>query len=95
MFGLDPADYTDTRDLRRALRSFGVEIGHRRIQFTKKSAQDMGLDFDAIIGTRPGVHGNWHWLVWDAKNHVLLDPNPNKQTNGHRSAHHYLEILSS
>jgi len=52
----------------------------------------MGLDFDAIVGTKPGKKGNWHWLVWDATKRVLFDHNPNKQSNGHRSAHHYLEI---
>lgn len=52
----------------------------------------MGFEFDAIVGTKPGKKGNWHWLVWDAENRVLLDPNPNKQSNGHRSAYHYLTI---
>ena len=92
MFGLNPAGYTDVRDLRRGLRSFGIEIGHRRVTFKKVSSQDMGLTFDAIIGTKPGKIGNWHWLVWDAKNRVLLDPNSKKQSNGHRSPHHYIEI---
>lgn len=95
MFGLDPASYTDVRDLRRGLRSFGVELGHRRVPFTKVNSTDMGLDFDAIIGTKPDKTGNWHWLVWDATKRVLLDPNPNKQSNGHRSAHHYIEIRGS
>lgn len=92
LFGLDAANYTDVSDLRRGLRSFGIEIGHRRVSFTKVNSTDMGLDFDAIIGTKPGKTGNWHWLIWDATNSILLDPNPNKQSNGHRSAHHYLEI---
>lgn len=92
MFGRNSAGYTDVRDLRRGLRSFGIELGHRRIPFTKVSSTDMGLDFDAIIGTKPVKNGSWHWLVWDAANRILLDPNPDKQSNSHRSAHHYIEI---
>lgn len=95
MFRLEPAGYTDTRAIRRGLRSFGVEIGHRRMPFTKASTQDMGLEFDAIIATKPNTKGNWHWLVWDARERVLLDPNAKKANNGHRSAYHYIEIKAS
>lgn len=93
MFGVNPAGYTGTRDLRRALRAFSIEIGHRRVPFKKLSPQDMGLDFDAIIGTKPGLRGNWHWLVWDASERRLLDPNPKKKSDGHKSAFHYIEIM--
>ena len=92
IFGLAPASYTNVRDLRSGLRSFGIEIGHQRVPFQKVNSTDMGLGFDAIIGTKPDRKGYWHWLVWAAKERVLLDPNPDKQSNGHRSAHHYLEI---
>lgn len=93
MFGLEPAGYTSTRDLRRGLRAFGIQIGPRRIRFTKVSSQDMGLTFDAIIGTKATANGNWHWLIWDAAARNLLDPNPKKKSNGHRSAYHYIEVL--
>lgn len=85
---------TQTRDLRRALRCFGVELGHRRVPFRKTSPADMGLDFDAIIATKANAHGNWHWLVWDSKQKILFDPNPNKKTNSHKAAYHYIRIMA-
>lgn len=93
LFGSRTAGYTDTRDLRRALRCFGVELGHRRVPFKKISPEDMGLAFDAIIATKPTAKGYWHWLVWDAQKEVLFDPNKTKKTNSHKSAYHYIEII--
>jgi ABC-type bacteriocin/lantibiotic exporter with double-glycine peptidase domain len=93
MFRGSRASYTDTRDLRIALRSFGIEIGHRSVAFAKCRHNDVGLNFDAIIKTKPNREGYWHWLVWDSQNHVLLDPNPKKKTNSHKRAHYYLRIL--
>lgn len=95
MFGARRPYYTATSDLRRALRAFGVQIGHRRVPFLKINTQDMGLPFDAIISTKPRSNGVWHWLVWDAEAKTLHDPNPRKQFNGHRFADHYIKVRVS
>ncbi|MCT4334644.1 cysteine peptidase family C39 domain-containing protein [Paracoccus sp. YLB-12] len=94
LFGDEPASYTGVKDLRRALRHFGIDIGKQRYPFKKISKTDMGLSFDAIIGTQPNHNGYWHWLVWDASNRRLIDPNPKKKGFGHRSASHYVKVLS-
>lgn len=93
LFGDRPAGYTEVKELRRALAHFGIGLGKQRYPFCKLSSTDMGLKFDAIIATKPNRNGYWHWMVWDASDRHLIDPNPNKKVFGHRSASHYVKII--
>jgi len=84
---------TNTKTICEALEKLGIDAGPEKIRFTKVSPSDMGLHFDAIIGTEPAKSGNWHWLVWDAAEKRLIDPKPSKKDCGsHSKAAFYIEI---
>ncbi|MER9740891.1 cysteine peptidase family C39 domain-containing protein [Mesorhizobium sp. M0187] len=74
LFGSAKGSDTGTRDLRRALAKFGIKTAGRTVGFKPISSTNMGLEFDAIVSTKVKADGWWHWLVWDGKNNVLLDP---------------------
>ena len=93
MFAAGPAGYTGTNELCLGLDAFGVANGGQRYSFKKINSKDMGLDFDAIIATKLNNTGNWHWLVLGASERRLLDPNPKKTSDGHRSARQYIKIM--
>lgn len=95
MFGRHPATRTLKKDLRKGLKAFGIKSENKYVDFDYNSPSDMGLKFDAIIATRPIKKEDWHWLVWDADTKTLLDPNPNKKSNSHRSAYQYIKILTN
>ena len=40
---------TGTRELKQALRKFGIKVGYRSVPFRRASQMDMNLDFDAIV----------------------------------------------
>ena len=95
MFGLAEAGYTNTEALRLGLESFGITIDQQRRSFRKKDSRNMGLEFDAIIATTPRKNGYWHWLVWDASELCLFDPNPDKiDPHSHSKASHYIKIMN-
>ena len=58
--------------------------------FKPNSPSDMGLEFDAIIGTKPGSAGGWHWLVWDSMAKKLL--NPLSESESYRGARYYIRV---
>jgi ABC-type bacteriocin/lantibiotic exporter with double-glycine peptidase domain len=89
MFDNDRIRRTYTYDLKIALAEFGVKVGYRRIGFKKLSPTDMGLPFDAILSTKQTKSGNWHWMVWDFQNKILLDPWQLKKI---RTIKHYIKI---
>ena len=82
LFGAREVGLTKTKDIRRALAAFGIQAGRRK--------NDLGLEFDAIVGTKPRKDESWHWMVWDAQRQVLIDPmndGPNR-----RHVTHYIRI---
>lgn len=91
MFGANEIGLTKRKDLARALNPFRVLVGTKRIGFVPKSKNDMGLDFDAIVGTRPRQDNSWHWMVWDSINQKLLDPD--RKDRNYRVVTHYIKIM--
>ena len=71
-FGLENG--SDTRFIRQSLMKFGIRLAHRSFNFKAQSALNMGLKFDALIGTRTRRDEWFHWMVWDAEAQRLLDP---------------------
>lgn len=90
LFGAREVGLTKTKDIKRALAAFGIQAGRSRQSFTAGSKNDLGLEFDAIVGTKPRKDESWHWMVWDAQRQVLIDPmndGPNR-----RHVTHYIRI---
>lgn len=75
MFGTEPASYTETRDLKRALSAFGIKVGYRTIPHSVR-AKELNLEFDAIVETPLRKDGISHYMVWDASRREVLDPSP-------------------
>jgi ABC-type bacteriocin/lantibiotic exporter with double-glycine peptidase domain len=64
---------TTARQLREALRSFGVQLDKPR-PIREKNYYE--FDFDAVLhGFVEEEHPReWHWVVWDSKRRRTLDP---------------------
>lgn len=75
MYGEKPVIKTLTSDLRRGLRSLGVECASELIR-SSKQRHYRNLRQDAILKTRTRADRDWHWIVWDSKRQILLDPEP-------------------
>ncbi|WP_352660945.1 cysteine peptidase family C39 domain-containing protein [Mesorhizobium australicum] len=89
MFGDRPGGYTSTGDLRRALAQLDIEAAPRLVRLKAQTPAD--LPFDAILKTNVKQDGEWHWVVWDSRRQLLLDPRvPPYRRYRHRS---YLEIV--
>lgn len=69
--------YTNTADLRRALRKFKLKCAPRMVTFRSSGFRNYkDLPTDAILKLIAPTHppGVWHWVVWDARRKCLLDP---------------------
>ena len=75
LFGKSRGSYTNTADLKRALKLAGIRCGDRLIRL-KSSETSADIKTDAIFKIRPQNRktGSWHWVVWDAKKGVFRDP---------------------
>ena len=62
--------YTQTADLRDALRRLGVILEIRM----KVCRAPRRLRRDALLKTNTRKGGYWHWAVWDAERQEILDP---------------------
>ena len=74
MFGKTESGLTKTRDLKKALNACNILTADRLKRFKPIAPKNMGLTFDAVLATKKLKDGSWHWMVWDAKNKMLLDP---------------------
>jgi hypothetical protein len=72
MFNNDSVENTDTSDLRKALRKYGVRSARRLIPLRTRCYRE--LTHDAILKVNVKRNGNWHWIVWDAARQRPLDP---------------------
>ena len=77
MFGHQEITTTRTRDIRKALREFGI-ASSRLVRSTPRTRYFRNLEQDAILKTRSRSDNDWHWIVWDGKHKKLLDPEKNK-----------------
>jgi hypothetical protein len=73
MFGSSPGSYTDTGDLRSALRKHGVKVGPRLIPLRTRSYFDLAHHAILKVNVKRSS-GYWHWVVWDAVRRRLIDP---------------------
>ena len=62
---------TRTSILRKALADLGCEVGDRLIQLGTKRFED--FDFHVVLKVNKEGR-NWHWVVWDARRRLVLDP---------------------
>ena len=72
MFPTGESIGTKTKDLRKALRTFGCDVGERLNPLRTRHYSK--LQFDAILKVWPKKNGTWHWVVWDAGAKRILDP---------------------
>ena len=72
MFPTGECVRTRSRDLRKALRTFGYDVGKRLNPLRTRHYSN--LEFDAILKVWPKKDGTWHWVVWDARARRILDP---------------------
>ena len=74
-FGKRRGTYTDTKHLRHALGLAGISSGDRLVRL-KVGETCALIKTDAILKVRPRNRktGSWHWVVWDAKRRIALDP---------------------
>jgi hypothetical protein len=73
MYGDKPLIKTVTGDLRRGLHALGIECGTRLVRSTTPRHY-RNLREDAVLKTRTRSDGDWHWIVWDAKRKLVIDP---------------------
>jgi predicted double-glycine peptidase len=90
LFSADEIEMTDMKDIKRALAAFGIKTSNRRQPFDADSKNDLGLGFDAIIGTKPRKDESWHWMVWDSQRQILMDPL--SEGSNRRTVTHYVRI---
>lgn len=65
---------TQTADIRRALKRFGLRSARRLIRFGRETPDPKYILKNAILKVNRRKNGSWHWMVWDAKRRRLLDP---------------------
>lgn len=67
-----PLNWTKAVHLRRGLATFGFGLGRgMRITSVRVLAS---LDQHALVGTNKRKYNRWHWIVWDARCKIVLDP---------------------
>ena len=62
---------TRTSILRDALVDLGCEVGDGLVPLRTQRYHD--FDFDAVLKVNKEGR-NWHWVVWDARRRLVLDP---------------------
>lgn len=73
MFGSETPSRTYTATLRNALRHHRIRTASRLVPLRTRSHE--ALRHDAILKVNVARDGDrWHWIVWDAARHKLLDP---------------------
>jgi hypothetical protein len=72
IFGDYQGDATSLEDLRWALMACGFRVPKRMTPFWER--QHTQLKQHALLALNPGPDGMWHWAVWDAAQHRILDP---------------------
>jgi hypothetical protein len=79
MFGDQNVTVTRTRELREALRDFGIACTGKLIPSTRRRHYKK-LEQDAILKVKSLRSGkkDWHWMVWDNRRKRALDPEKEK-----------------
>ena len=79
---------TSASTLRKHLKRLGCEVGARRL--LKMPGHYSALRCDAILRVWPHVDGLHHWVVWDKRRELVLDPAETPYVNF--KATHYLPV---
>ena len=86
------SDRTHVRHLRIGLSQFGIELAHHSVRVDGNGLPRLG--FDSLLKTRPSSKNNWHWMVWDHAQQMILDPGK-AYKNPNRMVYAYLKIVRS
>lgn len=65
---------TNGPKLHAELKKFGVKCSDRLVNLSSVTNKDGHLENDAILWARVGEDESGHWMVWDAKAKLILDP---------------------
>jgi hypothetical protein len=69
---------TFIKDIRKGLKKHKLSISvdfHFKECFPASKFDLIGIKKNAIVKTKNiGNHDYWHWLVWDGKKQILIDP---------------------